>query len=107
MHVLSYHRQCAYLVNSRRYSVQTSGWLKIAYLIDTIPTSPLDSVVSLPPSLDLVEGRLRINGLLVQDVDSSDIVGLARLELIGGVFPQNIIQLKRHSLASVVATRLY
>jgi hypothetical protein len=27
--------------------------------------------------------------------------------LIRGVFPQNIIQLKRHSLASVVATCLY
>lgn len=81
--------------------------MKIAHLIDTIPASPLDSVVSLPPSLDLVEGRLGIDGLLVQDVDTPDIVGLARLELIRGVFPQNIIQLKRHSLASVVATRLY
>lgn len=62
--------------------------------------------MSLPPSLDLVESRLGIDGLLVQDVDTPDIVGLARLELIRGIFPQNIIQFKRHSLASVVATRL-
>lgn len=81
--------------------------MKIAYLVDTIPASTLDSVVSLPPSLDLVEGRLGIDGLLVQDVDTPDIVSLARLELVRGVFPQNIIQLKRHSLASVVATHLY
>lgn len=76
-----------------------------AYLVDAIPASPLDSVVGLPPALDLVEGRFGINWFLIQDVDTPDIVGLARLKLIRGVFPQHIIQFKRHSLASVVATR--
>ena len=88
-----------------RYQEKMTG-IKGAYLINAIPASTLDSVVSFPPPLDLVKRRLGIDGLLVQDVETANIVGLACLELIRGVFPQHIIQFKGHSLASIMTARL-
>jgi len=54
-----------------------------SYLIDTIPTLPLNAVVRLSASLQLVQRRLGVQRLPVQDVHAGQVKGLCAFERFG------------------------
>lgn len=74
----------------------------LSYLVDTITSATLDSIVCLSSSLDLVQSCLGVDRLLVQDVDTADIVGLAGLKLLGRILSNHIIELEGHAFPTVV-----
>ena len=72
------------------------------YLVDLVSSTSLDSVVGLAPALDLVQSRLGVDGLFVQDIDSTYIVRLDGLKLLRQVLSDLVVKLdRRYFRASV------